>query len=114
MSMAEYGLLIDMEWCTGCHTCEIACQTEHGMAPGQTGIKIFEVGPWEISEGAWQFSYIPTPTDQCDLCATRRAGGKDLPSGVKHCQAQCMAFGRLEDLQVKLGEKPKQVLFSVR
>lgn len=23
--MARYGLLIDYAYCTGCHTCEIAC-----------------------------------------------------------------------------------------
>ena len=22
----EYGLLIDYEFCTGCHTCEVACK----------------------------------------------------------------------------------------
>ena len=27
--MAEkYGLLIDYTWCTGCHSCEIACKVE--------------------------------------------------------------------------------------
>jgi serine/threonine protein kinase len=30
--MARYGLLIDYEYCTGCHSCEVACQMEHAVA----------------------------------------------------------------------------------
>ena len=27
-----YGLLINYEFCTGCHSCEVSCQMEHGLA----------------------------------------------------------------------------------
>lgn len=27
--MSRNGLLIDYEYCCGCHTCEVACQKEH-------------------------------------------------------------------------------------
>ena len=34
--MAEkYGLLIDYQWCTGCHSCEMACKVEHGWQAGE-------------------------------------------------------------------------------
>ena len=34
--MAEkYGLLIDYTWCTGCHSCEMACKVEHGWQAGE-------------------------------------------------------------------------------
>ena len=51
------GLLIDYEWCTGCHTCEIACQQEHGFAPrnvlekGKVGISPYEIGPHDLGNG---------------------------------------------------------------
>jgi anaerobic dimethyl sulfoxide reductase subunit B (iron-sulfur subunit) len=111
--MAEYGLLIDYDWCSGCHSCEMACQMEHGLAVGQYGIKVFEVGPWQISGATWQYSYVPIPTKQCDLCSGRQKLGKP-PSCVQHCQAQCMSYGSLAELSVKLSEKPTQVLFSVQ
>ena len=38
----EYGLLIDNYWCTGCHTCEIACRNEHDLEPGCWGIRVRE------------------------------------------------------------------------
>ena len=80
--MAAKGLLVDYEWCSGCHTCEVACQIEHGY-----------------------------PTDQCDLCASRVEKGH-VPTCVKHCQAQCLQYGDLEELSKELARKPKQMLFS--
>lgn len=111
--MAEYGLLIDYEWCTGCHTCEVACQMEHAFPPDQWGIKLTEVGPWEYAPEMWQYTYMPVPTDQCDLCVNRTSEGK-LPTCVHHCQAQCIEYGPLEELAKKLPSKTKQTLYSLR
>ena len=71
------GLLIDYEWCTGCHTCEIACQQEHGFAPrnvlekGKVGISPYEIGPHDLGNGRFQYEFLPVPTALCDLCADR-------------------------------------------
>lgn len=109
--MTKLGILIDYEWCTGCHTCEIACQMEHGLPVGQFGIKVNEIGPWEYGPGKWQFSYVPVPTDQCDFCASRQAKGK-LPTCQHHCQAQCIKVGLVEELVKELIGKKSQVLFN--
>ncbi len=98
--MSKYALLIDTNWCTGCHSCEIACQVEHGYPADQFGIKLNHVGPWEISEDVWQDEWVPVPTKQCDTCASRRAKGK-LPSCVQHCQAACIEFGEADQLLEK-------------
>ena len=52
--MGAKGLLVDYEWCSGCHTCEVACQLEHGYPSDQWGIKVHEVGPWEYAPKTWQ------------------------------------------------------------
>jgi anaerobic dimethyl sulfoxide reductase subunit B (iron-sulfur subunit) len=109
---SEYGLLIDYDWCTGCYSCEVACQMELGLPVGQYGIKLAELGPWEYEPGVWQFSYVPLPTDQCNLCADRVASGKE-PTCVQHCQAKCMEYGPIEVLAAKLADHPKQVLFAL-
>jgi len=44
--MARNGLLIDYEYCTGCHTCEVACKQELDLPVGKWGIKLLEDGPW--------------------------------------------------------------------
>ena len=110
--MAKHGILVDYEWCTGCHSCEFACQMEHGFPVGQTGVMVKEVGPYRIEGDHWQYAYMPVPTDQCDLCAARRELGK-VPTCVQHCQAKCLEYGPLEELNAKLAAKTKQAVFAL-
>ncbi|MEG0323325.1 MAG: 4Fe-4S binding protein [Raoultibacter sp.] len=108
--MADYGILVDYEWCTGCHSCETACQMEHHLPVGQFGIKLNEIGPYEYQPDTWQLAYIPVPTDQCDFCVERLSQGK-IPTCQHHCQAQCLEVGEIEYLAKKVTAKKKQVLF---
>ena len=108
----RYGLLIDYDFCTNCHSCEVACKKELDLPVGQFGIRVLEDGPRKNTLGKWEWTYVPLPTDLCDLCARRVSQGR-LPSCVHHCQAGIMYYGTLEELAEKLAEKPKQVLFSV-
>ena len=111
--MARYGLLIDYEDCTGCHTCEVACSMEHDIPIGQWGIKLAEIGPLHISGDKWQLTYIPVPTELCNLCGARVAAGKP-PTCVQHCQADVMRFGPVEELAEQMTEKSHMVLFAPR
>ena len=108
--MAVNALLIDYNYCTGCHTCTIACQMEKDLPDDKNGIILMQVGPMQIEGDTWEYDYVPVPTDFCDLCADRIAKGKK-PSCVQHCQAACMDFGTLEELAKKVSTS-KQVLFS--
>lgn len=110
--MERKGLLIDYEYCTGCHSCEIACQMEHQLPVGQFGIKVAEIGPWKIEEEVWQYAYVPVPTDQCDLCADRVSKDQS-PTCVKHCQAAVMKHGNVAELSKELETKTKLVLYSI-
>ncbi len=102
------GLLIDYHYCTGCRSCEIACQQEHGYPAGQFGIKITE-HVLEKKNGL-TIDYLPFPTDLCNLCAHRTRDGVQ-PSCVKHCQARCMYYGTVAELAHRMEEQPKTVLF---
>ncbi len=86
---------------------------EHSLPTDQWGIKLTEVGPWEYAPEKWQYTYMPAPTDQCDLCAKRTAQGK-LPTCVHHCQAQCIEYGPIDELVEKLKGKTKQTLYSLK
>lgn len=110
--MARMGLLIDIDYCCGCHTCEIACQKEHGYGVETWGVKCEQVGPHIYEEqGVVVYDIVPIPTKLCDLCGERVSQGK-LPTCVKHCQTQCMKFGPVEELAKELEAKPRQVLFA--
>ena len=106
------GLLIDYEFCYGCHVCEMACKTEHGFEHDKRGIELFKMGPREMTPGNWEYTFLPVPTSNCDLCADRTAQGK-LPTCVHHCNAKVMEYGPVEELQAKLASKPKVVIYSI-
>jgi Fe-S-cluster-containing dehydrogenase component len=109
--MFRYGILIDYEFCSNCHTCEIICKEELDIPEGKWGIKVFEVGPWQIDEDHWQLTYMPVPTDMCNLCEDRVAKGK-LPACVHNCFTNVMEFGPVDELAKKLELKGRQVLFT--
>lgn len=107
------GLLIDYEFCTGCHSCEVACKKEHRLDEGVYGIKVAQIGPMRIGERRYDWSYLPIPGELCDLCEERRSMGKQ-PLCVQSCQAKVMEFGAMGELASKAAAKTKTVLFSVK
>ncbi|MDR0857819.1 MAG: oxidoreductase [Oscillospiraceae bacterium] len=89
----RYGLAIDIEYCTGCNSCNIACKQEHGYDAGTFGMKVTELIYPGVAEKV-QIDFLPFATTRCNLCAERVSGGEDtLPSCVRHCQGKCMAYG---------------------
>jgi len=114
--MAHNGILVDYQYCTGCFSCEIACQSEHNLHLGQWGVKVMQQGPWPIKDeegketDRYAFDFIPSFTVLCDLCADRVSKGKK-PSCVHHCQAAIMKFGPVDELAKDLDKKPWQYLW---
>lgn len=103
VEMSKAGLLINYEFCTGCHSCEIACRNERELGLGEWGIKLTEVGPFQIDDRTWNWDYAPILTSLCDLCESRVSQGAD-PACAHHCLAQCIEYGSLEDLAKKASE----------
>ena len=93
-TMGTYAMVVDYKYCTGCHTCEIACRNEKGLALDEWGIKLSEQGPVRI-DGKWMWNYVPIPSDACDLCRERIDAGKK-PSCEHHCLAQCLQVVPIE------------------
>lgn len=107
--MARNGLLIEYEYCTGCHACEVACKQEHNFTNGMVGIRVDEietVGPDKV-----HLDFIPHTTRFCDLCAERTRDG-DVPACVKHCQARCMWYGPISELVKAMEDKPRSVIIA--
>ena len=105
-----YGLLINYEFCTGCHSCEVSCQMEHDCPVDRWGIKLQKIGPWQIEGDKYQDDFVPVPTDQCDLCAERAGKGKK-PLCVKHCQSLVMEYGPVTELVANADGKTKYTIF---
>lgn len=109
----EYGLLIDYEYCTGCHACEVACAQEFRRPAGIVkGIEVLEVEQKLPNNGAY-LAYLPFPTELCVLCPHLTRKGRD-PACVACCMADCMKYGRIEELAEHMGKKPRMVLWVPR
>lgn len=109
--MARKGLLINYDYCTGCHTCEVACKQEHGYPAGLGGIVVKDCTRQTVDKV--QVDFLPFPTDLCDLCARRTQAGEQ-PACVKHCMAACMTYGDVSDLAMALETTPRSAIFASR
>jgi Fe-S-cluster-containing dehydrogenase component len=109
--MAKNGLLIQYDWCTGCHACEVACKQEHNYGQGMCGIKVEEV----VSSGSDKVyvDFAVFTTRFCDLCAERTKSGEQ-PACVKHCQATCITYGTIAELAKAQEKQPRSSLFAPR
>ena len=103
------AFLIDYKWCTGCHSCEVACQMLHELPPDQFGVKVDTVGPWSYGNEKWVLENIPFFTAQCNQCAERQAEGLP-PTCVQHCQAKCLKYGTLDEMVEELKKDPRQII----
>ena len=110
--MPTDALMIDYDYCTGCHSCEVACKQEHSYPVGRGGIHLTEIIT-ELPDNNMRIDYLPFPTAYCDLCTARTRRG-ELPACVKHCQAATMYYGTVEELAKLMNEKPHRVLFTPR
>ncbi len=111
--MTQMGLMIDNEYCTGCHSCEVACKNEKDLPLGQWGIKVLELGPWKRQDGkSWEYRFVPVLTADCDLCEDRVATG-DRPSCQLHCLAQVIEYGSLDELTKRMTEKGKMAMILI-
>jgi Fe-S-cluster-containing dehydrogenase component len=109
--MGKKGLLINYDYCTGCHACEVACKQEHDYPAGTWGIIVKDYT--HSSPGKVQVDYLPMPTELCDLCAARTRDGKK-PACVKHCMSACMNYGEVTELAGMLESIPRSALFVPR
>jgi Fe-S-cluster-containing dehydrogenase component len=107
----KYGLLINYEYCTGCHSCEVACKKEHDFPTGEYGIKLLFDGIRKNIDGIWEYTYLPLPTHMCDLCADRVSEGR-LPTCCHHCQSGIMWYDTVENLAELIKDKPRSCIFT--
>lgn len=105
------SLLVDYEFCYGCHACEMACKTAHAFGEGECGIQVIQLGPRPIGDGRWEFSFVPIPTDLCDMCSERQEAGK-MPTCVHHCNAKVIEWGSVEELSQRASTKAKMALYT--
>jgi molybdopterin-containing oxidoreductase family iron-sulfur binding subunit len=131
--MEKKSLLVDVDLCYGCFSCEVACKQEHGLAVGTNFIKVHQVGPTRIG-GKLTMDFVPMackhcgkPTgcqlcleacpfgapqflagkdivQKCDLCVDRTDLGQ-LPACVHHCPTEALVFGNPNTLPERIQKR---------
>ncbi|OGO43115.1 MAG: hypothetical protein A2137_07855 [Chloroflexi bacterium RBG_16_58_8] len=110
--MPRKGLLIEYEYCTGCHACEVACKQEHNYTGGMCGIRVDELVT--VGSDKVHVDYVPITTRFCDLCADRMKRGETTTACVKHCQATCLYYGTVSQLARLMEKKPRSSIYAPR
>lgn len=67
--MSQLALLIDMERCIGCKSCEAACKQEHGLGPHEYRNKVL----WMETPGVPQIDLLTVTCQHCERPACIRA-----------------------------------------
>jgi anaerobic dimethyl sulfoxide reductase subunit B (iron-sulfur subunit) len=104
--------LVDVEYCTGCEACVLACQQERGFSESEYGLRISKLGPLKLGEKDYQYDFVPQFTQWCDLCAERTAKGKQ-PACAQHCQSRSLEYGDVEELAGRVFRE-KQMVVALR
>ena len=83
--MANYAIITDLNRCTGCLACTVACKAINGVDVGSFWIKTLRVGPHPIEGGSGTFPdvemyFLPV---QCQHCENPECV-KVCPTGASH------------------------------
>ncbi len=114
----KWGMAIDLDKCTGCGACMVACQAENNLAPVADASNKLRVMNWlvvfELSNGKafpeHEVAYLPRPCQQCaeqpcatvcPVIATERNEEGGIVSqvyprciGCRYCMAACPYHAR--------------------
>ena len=63
--MAQYGMIIDLEKCIGCHACAIACKAEWDVPADKGRNWVKRLGPQDTADGLAS-TYYPGLCNHCD------------------------------------------------
>ena len=79
--MSRRALLVDLDRCTGCQTCVVACKAEKRLPAGVSLIRLVQVGPTgEFPE--LSMYYLPVACQQCAKPACAAACPEDAISAT--------------------------------
>ena len=99
--MAKPMILVNLNRCTGCWTCSMACKVGNGLDVDtyRQFIRTIGGGDLDVPGGVWPDLYMkwmPIYTKDCTLCGSRTAEG-ELPFCVDNCPTGALTFGDIDD-----------------
>lgn len=107
--MAQPTILINLQRCTGCWTCSMACKVGNKLDLEEWWQHVRTIGGAGIDEpsGTWpdvHMSWMPIHTSDCTLCGARTDQGQE-PFCTYNCPTKAMTYGDLDDPQSLVSQK---------
>lgn len=119
-SMTHNAIVIDLNRCIGCYSCEVACKQENDVPLGEYWSKVHSMGPFGTHPHLEQY-WLPTMCQQCEdapcvnVCPTGASYrdpdtnvvliNKAVCIGCKYCMMACPYGVRAWNKQEKVVEK---------
>jgi anaerobic dimethyl sulfoxide reductase subunit B (iron-sulfur subunit) len=75
--MPQYAFLVNSDGCSGCKTCQVACNDKHDVAAGVHWRRVYEVtaGGWQKKDGTWTSTVLAYNLSvACHHCAVPLCG----------------------------------------
>ena len=91
----RYGLLINLDRCSGCDSCVVACKLENGLGLGDAYNRVHPVGPLGTFPNVEKY-WVPFQCQQCanaacvDVCPTGASFRSDVTGAVQIDQDACI------------------------
>ena len=109
--MADATILANLQRCTGCWTCTMACMVGNNLEDGDFRVTVRTLGSGEGIDrpsGTWpdlRMSWMPIWSGKCTKCAPRVAEGRE-PYCTYNCPNGALTFGadvpaKIEELREK-------------
>ena len=92
----QEALVANLDLCMGCLACEVACKQEHSLAEGEKRMCVIRIGPLKLN-GELVMDFVPRASDECDLCANRRAEG-NRPFCAEICPTKALSLQTEEQI----------------
>jgi Fe-S-cluster-containing dehydrogenase component len=93
----QLAMLVNLNRCTGCWTCSMACRVAHKLEIDEYWQYIRTIGGNEIDEpgGTWPNLYMkwkPIYTTKCTLCGDRAVKGEEAFCSF-NCPTKALTYG---------------------
>lgn len=112
--MTKQAILINLDRCTGCWTCSMACKVGNRLADEVWWQTVRTLGSGEGIDrpsGVWpnlKMSWLPIHSKECVMCAGRTAEGKE-PYCVHNCPTEAMHYGDIDDESSLISQKVEEL-----
>jgi len=104
------GMLVDLDFCTGCFSCQTACREVDHYSYDETWMQVVRRGP-VLVDGKLRLYHLLAPSlDKCANCLEEDAA----PLCAKVCMASALFVAPLEELIPMLGTKNAMLISQKR